>query len=145
MDFVGDGAFLWDYKSGNYSRQSLSKQLESGKFQWLLYREIFFREGTPIHGGGYINPLDMRKSRLFFFSKAPLKESFYERLDKADVKFEIIKADEEELLRNTLTSKVNEIIEVWKSGIRRAKPREKNECDNCAFVGLCGYPYGVTP
>jgi hypothetical protein len=145
MDFVGDGAFLWDYKSGNYSRSRLAKHLEDGKFQWLLYREIFNREGTPIHGGGYINPIDLRKSRLFFFRSAPLKAHFFDRLEQSRIPFEQVSEQDEIQLQKTLVEKVSALIDVWQSGIRTAKPRDKNECDNCSFVGLCGYPYGVTP
>ncbi|MEZ4815683.1 MAG: PD-(D/E)XK nuclease family protein [Bdellovibrionota bacterium] len=145
LDFVGDGALLWDYKSGNYSNARLAKHLENGKFQWLLYREIFRKEGTPIHGGGYINPLDLKKSRLFFFKEAPLRESFFESLEQNQVPYERITSEEETQLQDMLNEKVKSLIGVWKSKIRTGKPRESKDCDYCAYVGRCGYPYGVAP
>ncbi len=145
MDFVGDGAFLWDYKTGNHSQKTLAKHMESGKFQWLLYKEIFHRQGTPIHGGGYINPLDLKKSRLFFFESAKLPATFYDRLEMSEVKHERITPKAEAELRDILLNKVSALIEIWKSGVRKANPIDNLECERCSFIGLCGYPYGVTP
>lgn len=144
LDFVGDGAFLWDYKTGNFS-SSLDTLFKNGKFQWLLYREVFRKEGTPIHGGGYINPLNLKKSRLFFFEEAPLKASFFDSLDEHEVPYDRISAADEERINFNLKEKVESLIAIWKSGIRTAKPRESSDCDHCAYVGRCGYPYGVTP
>lgn len=144
LDFVGDGALLWDYKTGNYS-STLDTHFKNGKFQWLLYREIFRKEGTPIHGGGYINPLDLKKSRLFFFKEAPLKESFYESLDTHNVPYELISAADEERIQHNLKIKIDELIVTWQSGLRTGKPRDESDCNHCAYVGRCGYPYGVSP
>ncbi len=144
LDFVGDGALLWDYKTGNYS-SSLDTHFKNGKFQWLLYREIFRKEGTPIHGGGYINPLDLKKSRLFFFKEAPLKDTFYQSLDTHNVPYELISAEDEERIQQNLKVKVDELIKIWQSGLRTGLPRDESECDHCAYVGRCGYPYGVSP
>jgi len=144
LDFVGDGALLWDYKTGNYS-SSLDTHFKNGKFQWLLYREIFRKEGTPIHGGGYINPLDLKKSRLFFFKESPLTASFYQSLDTHNVPYELISAADEERIQHNLKAKIDELIVTWQSGLRTGLPRDESDCNHCAYVGRCGYPYGVSP
>lgn len=145
LDFVGDGALLWDYKNGNFSNSKLAKHMEDGSFQWLLYKEIFHKEGIPIHGGGYINPLNLKKSRLFFFQGAPMPETFYDNLDANEIKYERISRDEEENLRKTLNDKVESLVEKWSSGSRAAQPLDPSICDYCAHIGRCGHPYGVLP
>lgn len=145
LDFVGDGALLWDYKNGNFSTSKLAKHMEDGSFQWLLYKEIFHKEGTPIHGGGYINPLNLKKSRLFFFHEAPMPHEFYENLDANEIKYERLSKEEEETLRATLNEKLNRLIDLWSSGLRAANPLDASTCDYCAHIGRCGHPYGVTP
>ena len=143
LDFVGDGALLWDYKTGNFSSTKLATNMENGKFQWLLYREIFEREGTPIFGGGYLNPLDLKKSRLVFFSGAPFAGEFYDDLKNLGVRVELISSTEESQMRDRLKEKIEVLMSLWLGPTRRAQPLNDETCGTCDYQGFCGRPFGV--
>lgn len=145
LDFIGEGALLWDYKTSNYSGTKYSTLLENGRFQWLLYKEIFAKEGTPIYGGGYLNPLDLKKSRLIFFETAPLPPSFFDFLSEQSIRFEQIKAEEEAQMSHRLHELIAEQTKVWLSPTRKAAPLNAKVCVDCSHKAYCAYPYGVLP
>lgn len=145
LDFIGEGALLWDYKTSNYSGTKYSTLLEGGRFQWLLYKEIFAKEGLPIYGGGYLNPLDLKKSRLIFFENTPLPSSFFDSLSEQDIRYEQCKASEETQMSQRLHEIIEEQVKVWQSPVRKAAPLNSKVCTDCSHKAFCAYPYGVLP
>jgi hypothetical protein len=145
LDFIGEGALLWDYKTSNYSGTKYSTLLENGRFQWLLYKEIFAKEGLPIYGGGYLNPLDLKKSRLIFFENTPLPSSFFDSLSEQGIRYEQCKTSEETQMSLRLHEIIKEQIKVWQSPLRKAAPLNSKVCTDCSHKAFCAYPYGVLP
>ncbi len=145
LDFIGEGALLWDYKTSNYSHLKYSTLLENGRFQWLLYKEIFDKEGVPIYGGGYLNPLDLKKSRFIFFENAPLPASFFEFLSEQSIRFEQLKEADKNQMSQRLHQVIEEQTKIWLSPTRQAKPLNSKVCVECSHQAFCGYPYGVHP
>ena len=145
LDFIGEGALLWDYKTSNYSGTKYSTLLENGRFQWLLYKEIFAKDGLPIYGGGYLNPLDLKKSRFIFFENTPLPSSFFDSLTEQGIRYEQCKSSDESQMSHRLHEIIEDQIKVWQSPIRKAAPLNSKVCTDCSHKAFCAYPYGVLP
>lgn len=145
LDFIGEGALLWDYKTSNYSGTKFSSLLESGRFQWLLYKEIFDKEGVPIYGGGYLNPVDLKKSRLIFFENAPIPASFFDFLSDQSIRFEQVKKADAVQMSQRLHEIIEEQTKIWLSPTRKAAPLNSKVCSECNHQAFCAYPYGVLP
>jgi RecB family exonuclease len=132
-------ALLWDYKSGRTDGKA-ETQVKAGKIQWFLYRRILREQGFNVVGGGYLNPLDPAKSKLF-----ALNEGFGERLSTL---FDGLRHDWEPLSVDALERidvVVEEKITLARAGIESGnitpRPREEKICMQCEHRGLCGRPY----
>ena len=146
LDFTGESYFLWDYKSGSFHQATFERHLENGKFQWLLYAESLARMGMPLAGGGYLNPLELKKSRLLFFPKAEalLGDDFFDSLKNAGIRFDVLTEDKHYALSQKLINKMETVLEELKKNDRPARPIKNEECKRCSFEGLCAYRYGVS-
>ena len=158
IDILPDGRLLlWDYKTGFVRESKAESQFKQGRFQWFLYRELLkpdnlgeieeptrtLLKNARIAGGGYLNPLEPKKSSLFIFEdQAQGLVGILETLFKNNKQpFQLLTPALLDKAEASLRNAMDIVLSEMREGTIRPVPHKPSECAHCSQVALCGRPY----
>lgn len=139
--YAGNINLLWDYKTGSISDKTSKTLIRKNKFQWHLYAELLKAEGKSIAGGGYLNPLEARKSHLMVFAdqlSADKLRALQTLCKVTGHRLELIKTADSELCASLLSEKIQTADAEMKLGKIPPRGDTTNDCPRCAVREICG-------